>query len=133
MPDLGGLFGSFFEAAATLALLFIIIGWISSKLVEIGQAFRNSHGRMPRRELERCFGGEEAETFTRYFYWHPIIEPLTQPNVLRLPAPLRGGDEKRRPCALSSPTGAGALPARSGRYGSPESFATAFGKISTCR
>lgn len=83
MPDLGGLFSGFFEAVVTLALLFIIVGWVSSKLVGMGQAFRNSHGRMLRGELERCFGGDkDAQSFTRYFYWHPIIAPLTQPSAV---------------------------------------------------
>ena len=84
MPDLGDLSGSFFEAAATLALLFIIIGWVSSKLVSCSaQTAFNSHGKMLWRELRRCFGGDEAEVFTRYFYWHPLVEPLSQPPTMR--------------------------------------------------
>lgn len=92
MPDLGGMFSGFFEAVATLALLFIIVGWVSSKLVEVGQALFNWHGNMLRDELERCFGGEEARDFTRYFYWHPLVAPLSQPRVLKLPEKLRPGE-----------------------------------------
>lgn len=111
MPDLGNLFGSFFEAAATLALLFIIIGWVSSKLVEVGQTFWNAHGKMLRDELQRCFGGPEAAPFTRYFYWHPLVEPLSQP-VMRLP-------DKLRPSDAPPDYPPGRLPA----YIAPETFA----------
>ncbi|HEX8623494.1 MAG TPA: hypothetical protein VF782_00295 [Allosphingosinicella sp.] len=83
MPELGDQFGSFFEAAATLALLFIIVGWVSSKLVGLAQTALNSHGKMLWRELRRCFGGDEAKAFTRYFYWHPLLEPLSQPPTMR--------------------------------------------------
>jgi hypothetical protein len=117
MPDLGALFGPFFSAVATLALLFIVIGWVSSKLVELGQAFFNSHGRMLHSELKRCFGERSRGAFTRYFYWHPLIEPLSQPATLSrvwsyLPPSLRPGEP---------PEGfpPGKLPA----YIAPETFA----------
>lgn len=112
MPDLGELFGSFFEAAATLALLFIVIGWVSSKLVELGQGFVNAHGRMLRDELQRCFGGPRAEAFTRYFYWHPLVEPLSQPRIRRLPRWLRRSDAPE-----------GYPPDRLPSYIAPETFA----------
>jgi hypothetical protein len=81
MSDVYGLFDSFLESAATLAVLFIIVAWVSSKVVELWQTTFNIHGRILRRELQRCFGDKDDE-FTRYFYWHPMIEPLTQPSWL---------------------------------------------------
>jgi hypothetical protein len=85
MPDMAGLFDSFLEAAVSLAVLFVIVAWISSKIVELGQLTFNVHGKMLRDELERCFGEEDGPNkrrFTHYFYWHPMIVPLTQPSLL---------------------------------------------------
>jgi hypothetical protein len=87
MPDVTGLFDSFLEAAVSLAVLFVIIAWVSSKIVELGQLTFNVHGKMLRDELERCFGEDRRNDpnkgrFTRYFYWHPMIVPLTQPSGL---------------------------------------------------
>jgi len=85
MPDVTGLFDSFLEAAVSLAVLFVIVAWVSSKIVELGQLTFNVHGKMLRDELERCFGEESGPNkgrFTRYFYWHPMIVPLTQPSAL---------------------------------------------------
>jgi hypothetical protein len=84
MPDVAGLFDSFLETAASLAVLFIVVAWVSSKIVELIQLGFNFHGRVLRSELERCFGEDEGKTkgrFTRYFYWHPMIVPLTQPSL----------------------------------------------------
>lgn len=85
MPDVAGLFDSFLEAAASMAVLFVIVAWVSSKIVELGQLVFNVHGKMLRDELERCFGeesGPDKGRFTHYFYWHPMIVPLTQPSAL---------------------------------------------------
>ena len=85
MPDVTGLFDSFLEAAVSLAVLFVIVAWVSSKIVELGQLTFNVHGKMLRDELERCFGEESGPNrgrFTHYFYWHPMIVPLTQPSAL---------------------------------------------------
>jgi hypothetical protein len=115
MPDLGGMFSGFIEAAVTLALLFIIIGWVSSKLVEVVQTLVNSHGKMLRSELQRCFGNDEqAKRFTKYFYWHPLIEPLTQPGMGALPGWLRPGE-------MPTDYPPGRLPA----YIGPETFSAA--------
>ncbi|HEX8222810.1 MAG TPA: hypothetical protein VF605_03225 [Allosphingosinicella sp.] len=87
MPDVTGLFDSFLEAAVSMAVLFVIVAWVSSKIVELGQLTFNVHGKMLRDELERCFGEDgrgdpRKGRFTRYFYWHPMIVPLTQPSAL---------------------------------------------------
>lgn len=85
MPDVTGFFDSFLEAAVSLAVLFVIVAWVSSKIVELGQLTFNVHGKILRDELERCFGEESGPNkgrFTRYFYWHPMIVPLTQPSAL---------------------------------------------------
>lgn len=81
MAELSGFFDSFLETAASLAVLFIIVAWVSSKVVELGQLATNMHGKMLRKELKRTFGDATGD-FTRYFYWHPVVEPLTQPSRL---------------------------------------------------
>jgi hypothetical protein len=115
MPDVTGLFDSFLESAASLAVLFIIVAWVSSKVVEFGQMSFNLHGKMLRRELKRCFGDENGD-FTRYFYWHPMIEPLTQPS--------RIVDLWRRVRSLVTDAQGGCYPpGRLPGYIAPESFA----------
>lgn len=148
MPDVTGLFDSFLETAASMAVLFIVVAWVSSKIVELFQLGLNMHGRVLRSELERCFGEDSGETsgrFTRYFYWHPMIVPLTQPSLpvtlwrrvranassdwrrLRsLLAPLWPGSPGEDPAATTAPSPAadpcyppGRLPA----HIAPETFA----------
>jgi hypothetical protein len=82
MPDFSGIFSGFFEGAVGVVVLFAAISWASSKIVEVGQILFNAHGKMLRAELARWFGEDEDGPFTRYFYWHPLIEPLSQPPVL---------------------------------------------------
>jgi hypothetical protein len=109
----------FLQAAASLAVLYIVVAWVSSKTVELAQTLANLHGKMLRRELSRCFGDEKEQRFTHYFYWHPLIRPLTQPSLLvdiwrRI---------RRRFAFIGGDGGSDYPPGRLPGYIAPESFA----------
>ena len=82
MPNLDSLFENFLETAATIAVLLVIVSWIASKVVEIGQAACNEHGERLYQEMARCFeeGSENPKNFTVAFYEHPLVKPLSQPQ-----------------------------------------------------
>lgn len=85
----------FLQSAAALLVVFAALSWVCGKLVEVWHIVRNRHGTQLHSDLARCFGEKPPGTFTNYFYWHPLIEPLSQPSLWRLRPKDRAQGESR--------------------------------------
>lgn len=72
-------FNSFLNGLTGIIILFIALSWVTFKIVEAGNILLNRHGQWLLGELAHCFGESSPGRFTNYFYWHPLISPLSQP------------------------------------------------------
>jgi hypothetical protein len=116
----GQLFDNFLGRLVDVVLLFLVLSWFSYKLVELVHILINRHGNTLQVELAHCFGEDRPGPFTNYFYWHPLILPLSPPALSWLERKMRRRGDVPEDGALVTCYPAGRRPA----YIAPESFAS---------